>query len=465
MILMLNIQNLNQYKLYQQSLTKLNRRELVLYDKIIPLLIFGIIGALGWAIRGTAGFGGITGGLVAGLMIGSFFYYLAYLRGIDARFQMFALGLGLGIGGINGYAQFTNWIRGDFYINRIVETLPINPVIGFMWLFILGIEWGGVAGIMLGWTISKKENIKIWFFRIITPVFFYFIGSNFVIWNKSWIYPYYSDDLYLGGLCTKNCLENDAILPIIGGLLFMFVSMCFVEKVLKNTKTIKYSLLMGLFFGSAFAITSSWLFLNSIIPGFDWWKSWEESIGFFGGLSIGIVFLKASNLVEFDKQDEIGDELVGKSRNSINKQSLWNKYLISNISLIIMVFLLLGGMSRSLCQILKFDLVDYIDDILKSPCRILIYTLSLIGCLIYIVYQYCKGKKKEKNDGDLFSVKNINNKMIMLLTFFAFTGMVAVNSIKLMITYFIFYWMILLLMIMLQNKIPLSSIPNERKNS
>jgi len=87
----------------------------LVYDLLLPMLLFGSVGAIAWAVRGTSGWGGVDGTLIPGLMWGVLWYYLAYRKGIDARGLVLWLGLGISLGGELGYGQYVGWIQGKFY--------------------------------------------------------------------------------------------------------------------------------------------------------------------------------------------------------------------------------------------------------------------------------------------------------------------------------------------------------------
>ncbi|HDP34026.1 MAG TPA: hypothetical protein ENN29_02835, partial [Candidatus Hydrogenedentes bacterium] len=54
--------------LYQRY--RMRRDRHLLYELWLPMLLFGSMGAIAWAIRGTDGWGGIDGTLVPGLTWG-----------------------------------------------------------------------------------------------------------------------------------------------------------------------------------------------------------------------------------------------------------------------------------------------------------------------------------------------------------------------------------------------------------
>ena len=106
----------------------------------LPVLLFGSVGAMTWAIRGSDGWDGIDGSMVPGLALALLWYYLCHRKGIDARGMVLWLGMGIALGGELGYGQYVSWIRGRFNVGDGV--IHIAPWIGYAWFAICGIAKG-----------------------------------------------------------------------------------------------------------------------------------------------------------------------------------------------------------------------------------------------------------------------------------------------------------------------------------
>lgn len=143
-------------------------RHSMVYELFLPILLFGSIGAITWAIRGTAGWGGVDGTVVPGLMWGVLWYYLCYRKGIDARGVVLWLGLGIALGGELGYGQYVSWIQGNFFTAN--GPIAIKPWLGYFWFIVCGIGWGAPGGILLGWAIGKRVSIRKWIIRSLVLV-------------------------------------------------------------------------------------------------------------------------------------------------------------------------------------------------------------------------------------------------------------------------------------------------------
>ncbi|GMQ80338.1 MAG: hypothetical protein BMS9Abin04_314 [Planctomycetia bacterium] len=134
----------------------------------LTMLLFGSMGAITWAIRGTGGWGGIDGTIVPGMTWGLLWCYLCHRKGIDARGIPLWLGLGIALGGELGYGQYVSWIRGMFNVGDAV--VPVAPWIGWAWFALCGIGWGGLGGIALGWTLGGRTSASVWLVRLVVPL-------------------------------------------------------------------------------------------------------------------------------------------------------------------------------------------------------------------------------------------------------------------------------------------------------
>jgi len=114
--MVMNILNQEKYNIHYNH--RKSNHGSVNRELVLTVLLFGSIGAITWAIRGTAGWGGVDGTVIPGLMWGILWYYVAFRKGIDARGVVLWLGLGLALGGELGYGQYTSWIRGIFYVGE-----------------------------------------------------------------------------------------------------------------------------------------------------------------------------------------------------------------------------------------------------------------------------------------------------------------------------------------------------------
>jgi hypothetical protein len=375
-LLVTNKKNFDEYNSILSNLHPFHRN---FYEILLPLSLFAIAGAFGWAIRGTQGWGGTAGGIIAGLIWGFLFYFLAALRGIDARWQTIHLGIGIGIGGLNAYGQLLGWIQGNFSTGTGV--IPINPWIGYFWLLIIGLEWGGNAAIILCWSLMDYPNRTIQIRYYVLRFFGGFLGGLFGYYliklNPTLFFPHYNIELYGGIACAIQCTRTMTTLPLLGSLFGIFCGLFIVEILLKNRLVFKITCIMAIGFGVIFPVAA---YLWFILPqsSFDWWKVWEESIGLIGGLSIGCVFLLIMKDVKFS--NESGVKPI-ESRIDISSQT---KIPIINVvfSLTILIFYSYGWSAITHTLVMVFGLLDYVNESVFYPERFILQIAGIIPMII-----------------------------------------------------------------------------------
>ncbi|GMV93296.1 MAG: hypothetical protein AMXMBFR82_30740 [Candidatus Hydrogenedentota bacterium] len=165
-----------------------------LREFILWALLFGSVGGIAWAIRGTTGWGGIDGTIVPGMAYGLLWYWVCRCKGVDARGVALWLGLGIAIGGEWGYGQYTGWIRGTF--ETVDGLVPLNPAVGHLWFFLCGIAWGAPGGVALGWVLSGKHSLHTWLVRLVVPLGAALLGRMLIQVRPGWFFPNFSSDLY-----------------------------------------------------------------------------------------------------------------------------------------------------------------------------------------------------------------------------------------------------------------------------
>jgi hypothetical protein len=119
---------------------------------VFAALVMGLMGAFFWAIRGTGGYGGAQGGMLAGLGWAMLWHYFSRFNGDHSRRpygsgrMIAAITLGIAAGGLTGYGVYTGWVRGKFYLDYPDQVRAVSPLWGYAMLFLCGLHWGGLAG-------------------------------------------------------------------------------------------------------------------------------------------------------------------------------------------------------------------------------------------------------------------------------------------------------------------------------
>ena len=132
-------------------------------DYALMAVIFALMGAFFWAIRGTTGYGGSDGGTLAGLGWAMLWFgfsrygHAARLRPYGTGHMIAAITLGMAVGGMTGYGVYIGWIQGNFYLDYPEGVREIGQWTGFLALFICGLHWGGLAGAFMAWCAPKER--------------------------------------------------------------------------------------------------------------------------------------------------------------------------------------------------------------------------------------------------------------------------------------------------------------------
>ncbi len=169
-----------------------------------------LLGAFYWAIQGTGGYGGAPGGTYAGLGFGLLWLYFSHdtkvttggaeskTRSYSSGWVLFAIVMGLAIGGTVGFGIYASWIQGEFHVVYQGETVPMTEEYrGWVGYFLTGFQWGGITGILIAFTGAKKPlSVKNWVIRIIFGVLGGAVAYFVITQNLSWFLPLYNEGYY-----------------------------------------------------------------------------------------------------------------------------------------------------------------------------------------------------------------------------------------------------------------------------
>ncbi len=298
----------------------------VLREFLLVILLFGSMGAITWAIRGTSGWGGVDGTVVPGLMWGILCYYIAFRKGIDARGIVLWLGLGIALGGELGYGQYTSWIRGIFYVGE--GTIPIKPWLGYFWFIMCGIGWAAPGGILLGWAIGKRVSMQIWIVRsfllavLLVLLFAWpiidWMGGILLNTNSGILFPNISLGIYTTELdkhLSRTVYTNTQNIAVVIWWILTLITAAWQ----RDKTTIITGLILGGGFGLGFMQSALWTLGYGFAPTYiDWWKLWELNAGFNLGILYAIVLCWA--IRQFNKSYTHETNTSGK-KVELNKYS------------------------------------------------------------------------------------------------------------------------------------------------
>lgn len=270
-------------------------------DFLLVAIILGMMGLFFWAIRGTGGFGGSAGGLFAGSGWGLLWFTLARLvlsprHPLATPWMIAAITLGIAYGGMTGYGVYVSWVKGQFYLDHPEGLRAISPWAGYAMLFLCGLHWGGVTGVLMAWTLPTAAiGWPLWLLRIACGLLGGVVALGFVNAYPAIFLPFYDEGLYANDshrTCQRALTSLRNIAPHVGVLGGWFA----FELVRRDRHAVMMIAIMALGFAIPFTIGGYWhTFVTTAWP-IDWWKNWEMTIGLGGGLAMGLAFYTFRNL-------------------------------------------------------------------------------------------------------------------------------------------------------------------------
>ena len=402
-----------------------------------PMLLFGSIGAITWAIRGTGGWGGVDGTLVPGMTWGLLWYWLCCRKGIDARGVPLWLGLGIAIGGELGYGQYVSWIQGKFNVGD--EIIPISPWIGYAWFVVSGIGWGAPGGIVLGWALSGKASFHRWLVRLLIPVGIGFLGW-LLVRSCPWLFfPNYGLDLYAGELdrhLSRTVYTNTQNFVVVA----WWVGALLVGALQRDRATLTVGALIGGGFGVGFTVGALWCLGYSCAPGYvDWWKMWELNAGFNLGLLYVLALYWATRQVDKAHHPN-GAPLVALKAPATPPHVLERR---RSVSLALSAFLLLsilfyGGSYRTgvLLGLYESSRVDQYAWPLARIALFAPFAVVIVGATVLKIWRIVRLSRTPTWQG--FEATRLPERMVGLMTVIGIVGAATIWPAKIGVLYALF---------------------------
>ncbi len=260
-------------------------------------LILGLMGAFFWAIRGTGGFGGLGGAILAGLGWAMLWYAFSHLDG-RAQFRPYgtlkpiaAITFGIGLGGMTGYGVYIGWVQGQFYLNYPEEVRAIAPWTGYLALLFCGLHWGGNAGAFLAWCAPNRPlSGRDWAARIGAGVGGAVLAYLLTQSLPQAFLPFYGEGIY-GNPDFEEARRAMGSVANIAPHVGLFLGFLAFECYRRDWRAVKVMGILAGSFALAFSMGGYWHTFNSTGHAIDWWKNWEMTIGLAGGLAFGLVFV------------------------------------------------------------------------------------------------------------------------------------------------------------------------------
>lgn len=281
------------------------RKDDLVHDFFMPVILFAALGGMTWAVRGSSGFGAVKGCVFAGVMWGAAWWFIArnpggpQTRRYASGWIILALTVGIGLSGSRGWMQWPSFFEGVMLTDAGKgESVPITPIYGFVWLFIAGMPWAGIGACLLAWCAAEKP-LAAWQWSV--RLFCGFGGAFFAMWlyhqYPQWFLPLYSTmkDRYADVEANPNLKrlmnDNGSAIRHMG----FFLGFLLYELGRRDWKNVTLISTVGILNGLGWALCQNWKWAARIWPDaqFNFWRCWESS----GGISIGIALGVAYYLV------------------------------------------------------------------------------------------------------------------------------------------------------------------------
>ena len=265
-------------------------------DLLLMGVVFALMGAFFWAIRGTGGYGGAQGGALAGLGWAMLWHAFSRRGGVERErpygtgHAIAAITLGITLGGMTGYGVYNGWVQGKFYLAYPDGLRAVAPWTGYAMLFLCGLHWGGITGAFLAWCAPLRPvTQRTWPARILAGVAGALLASVIVRVFPQLFLPFYGEGIY-GDSANETCRRAMGSIQNIAPHVGAYLGFLGAEIVRRDKRAIGVMLILGLGFAIPFSVGGIWHTFNDSGVRMPWWKFWEMSIGFGGGLAFALVF-------------------------------------------------------------------------------------------------------------------------------------------------------------------------------
>ena len=450
---MMTVVDQARYQRHREARTAGPWTQAALHELGLPILLFGSMGAIAWAIRGTGGWSGVDGTVVPGMTWGLLWYYLCYRKGIDARGIALWLGLGIAIGGELGYGQYISWIQGRFEVGE--GTVPVAPWVGYAWLVICGIGWGAPGGIILGWVLHGKASLGCWLVRsllvlvLLTLVFnlpYPLLALGAVDWLGKWfvqscpwlLFPNSGLEIYTGELgrhLERTVYTNTQNFAV----LVWWVGAMVAAAVQRDRATLTVGALIGGGFGIGFMLAALWCLGYAHAPGYiDWWKMWELNAGFNLGLLYVLALWWATRQV--DKAHGPNGVPLAPEPTTAPPNVLARRRSISlTLSAFFLVFILFfGGSSRTGVLLGLYD-ASAVDQYAWPPARMVLFApfaIVIVAATVYTIWRTVRLSRTPAWRG--LGAARLPERMADLMTVIAVVGAATIWPAKIGALYALF---------------------------
>ena len=272
------------------------------HDLVLPTVLFGALGGMSWAVRGSAGFGSMKGCIFAGVLWGVAWWFISrepgarQSRRYASGWIVLALMIGVGVAGERGWMQWRSFFNERLYTDYGKgEFIPIDRSYGFLWLFLAGIPWAGLGACLLAWCgTGRPTRAWQWAVRIGCGFAGAYLLAFLLKMFPGFFLPLYDTLESRYHLTPEDAGFSKNIFKIARdtreGLthLGFYLGFLAFEVGRRDWKNVTLILTVGLVNGACWSLLQNWQWADKVWPGvsFNWWRCWESS----GGISIGVAY-------------------------------------------------------------------------------------------------------------------------------------------------------------------------------
>lgn len=272
------------------------------HDFVLPTLLFTTLGAMSWAVRGSAGASSMNAHVAPGLMWGAAWWFVArdpsrcQSRRYASGWILFALTVGFALAGNRGWMQWHHLYEGHLSTNYPKgEWEPIPPFYGFLWFFLAGSAWAGLPACFLAWCSDERPTRAWeWTLRIACGLGGAYLASRFFVRYPEIFLPKYSSisDKYHNlqaypGL-VKMIRDNGATVRHLGYCLGFLM----FEALRRDWKNVTLISTVGILNGLGWSFLQNWKWAAHVWPEarYNWGRCWEVCAGISIGIGLGIAY-------------------------------------------------------------------------------------------------------------------------------------------------------------------------------
>ena len=446
---MITIEDAPLYQAYRSSSASSGPKDRFFIDLVLPALAFGSIGAITYAIRGTGGWGGFDGGIIPGMAWAWLWYYMMRRKGLDARGIVLWLGLGIAAGAMLGYGQYASWVTGSSGPGSI-DT--IDPWLGYAWFFIAGVGFSP-GGVLLGWALgSTRLSAKTWLARLLVPAGFALLGWVLTLAMPAIFFPGISRcgqagyDAYCERMVSTNTTNFAFLMWWVGALVVSLLE--------RDKATLACGLIVGIGFGLAQALGGAVYSLWMLAPDFmDWWKAWELTTGFIGGVSCALALYWVQRHVDKITASDghvIEDEGAVLLAENGTKAADGHRGAAVVTSLLALLSLLLVAWYGS-TYYLGIDLSLYTEvDIAQNdflPARIVLITIGTVTILAGFTWRLARHVKNKKAGIQMqLKARDLYRYLIYLVLYLFIIGIYTIWEMRIAMLYAVHFGIALIVL-------------------